>query len=254
MSSSSIPRFEYKLEFPRWPEHSASLPPVPTFENFQPDLDKIAARWSKNPPCRLTPPALENFRPDLDKLAARWRETPPLRVTPPENPQDERVIVALYACFFGALSVPFIASILTRTSFESKTKTAISLAGGATVAILFYTNPLIGFVAFAILGVLAGTLGKKPSSSDALLKLLTSDDRRILSPLEAAMERSLDALSQQRREEQLRQHVLQMYPIVRPPVIHPFVQMPPPRFVLPPLFFDPFRSVKDLQPRNVAGG
>ena len=249
MSSPSIPRFEYKLEFPRWPEHSASLPVAPTFENFQPDLDKLAARWSKNPPCSVTPPALENFQLDRDKLAARWRETPPLRVTPQENPQDERVIVVLLACILGSISTLFTATILTRTSFESKTKTAISLAGGTSVAILFYTNPLIGCVAFAILGVLAGTLGKKPSSSDALLKLLTPDERRTLPRIEPDIfQRNLDAYFR-RQQEQFYQNLLPIRPMINPPE-----QMPPPHLFLPPLFFNRFLSLKDLQPRNVAGG
>ncbi len=202
-------------------------------------------------------PPLRDFTrtPDFTKIDFQY--TPPrfakYNLTPPENPQVNPVEAVVFGCMIGAISTLFTAMILTRVSFESKTKTAIAFAVGAAVPILMYTNPLIGIVAFAILFVTGCAICKKPSSTDGLLKWLTPDERRTLSPLEAAMQRDWDAHFQ-RREEQLRQNIRQMRPRFHPPVIHLWDQMPPPRFVLPHFFFNDFPAFQDLQPRHIAGG
>lgn len=207
-------------------------------------------------------PPIRDFTkiPDFTKIHPQYPPSifPKYNVTPPENPQDERVLVAMYACFFGAIATLFTAMILTRTSFESKTKTAISLAGGATVIILSYMNPLIGFVALAILCTLACTISKEPSSTDGLLKWLTPDEKRGFPYdvqrnfflMDAALQRDRDALRQRQAEQAIRN----MRPMFYPLVIHPRERMPLPRFVLPHFFFNDFPAIQDLQSHTIAGG
>jgi hypothetical protein len=210
----------------RWPEYKSSIPTKITFENFQID----------------------------DKIIARWRETPlQWRVTPPEDPQVSPVEAAIFACMIGAISTLLTAMILTRTSFESKTKTAIAFAVGSAVPILMYTNPLIGVIAFAILFVTGCTVCKEPSSTDGLLKLLSSDDRRTFSAIDATFQREREAFFRERQEQELR-NMPPIRPMFHPLVIQPRERMPLPRFVLPPFFFNDFPAIQNLQSHTIAGG
>jgi hypothetical protein len=200
----------------------------------------------------LPRPVYTPLFPDLPKirLDGLTKYTPlNYNLTPPVNPQDEQIASALFACAIGYFSTVFTAIILTRTSFESKTKTAISLAGGATVTILTYTDPVIGFVAFAILIAIAVAIGKEPSSTDGLLKMLTPDNRHNFPRIDPAlMQHDWDALFR-RQAEQIRRNLFTINPIV-----HPRERMPLPRFVLPHFFFDPFPAIQDLQSHTIAGG
>jgi hypothetical protein len=156
------------------------------------------------------------------------------------------------AFMFGSLSALFTAMILTRTSFESKTKTAISLASGVAMPILIYMNPSIGLVALAILWVIAAAVVKELPSTDEFLKWIIPAYKRNFPPINFDPQPFDDANFCRQRQEMINR--IWARPLIRPPVINPLEQRHPPRYVLPPLFFNPFRMVRDPQPLHAKGG